>query len=74
MQLTHSLKAPGFNPCAYTVKTRFQSLLSYSTCTATCRARGPWSGNTELYFTGTHLFPSEYLRQGLALVHCMRLN
>jgi hypothetical protein len=36
IQLTHSLKAPGFNPCwAYEVKTRFQSLLSNATCTAT---------------------------------------
>jgi hypothetical protein len=26
MQLTHSLKPPGFNPRAYEVKTRFQSL------------------------------------------------
>jgi hypothetical protein len=27
MQLTHSLKAPGFNPWTYEVKTWFQSLL-----------------------------------------------
>jgi hypothetical protein len=39
---THSLKAPGFNPQAYEVKTRFQSLLSNSsTCAATARARWP---------------------------------
>jgi hypothetical protein len=32
-----SSKAPGFNPCTYQVKTRFQSLLSNATCTATSR-------------------------------------
>jgi WD40 repeat protein len=35
MQLTHSLKAPGFNLRAYTVRNWCQSLLSSSTCTAT---------------------------------------
>jgi hypothetical protein len=35
--LTHSLKAPGFNPRAYKVKTRFQSLLSHSPCTSVTR-------------------------------------
>jgi hypothetical protein len=25
MQLTHSLKAPGFNPCTYKMKNRFQA-------------------------------------------------
>jgi hypothetical protein len=39
--VTHSLKAPGFNPCAYKVKNRFQSLLSNSTCTATAGRRHP---------------------------------
>ena len=29
MQLTHSLKAPGFNPSAYEVKNRFQSLVCF---------------------------------------------
>jgi hypothetical protein len=28
------LKPPGFNPCAYEVKTRFQRLVSNGTCTA----------------------------------------
>jgi hypothetical protein len=39
MQLTHSLKAPGFNPCpcAYQVKNWFQTLLSNPACTATAR-------------------------------------
>jgi hypothetical protein len=31
----HSLKAPGFNPCAYQVISWFHHLLSNSTCTAT---------------------------------------
>jgi hypothetical protein len=31
----YSLKAPGFNPRTYEVKTWFQSLLSHATCTAT---------------------------------------
>jgi hypothetical protein len=39
MDLTHSVKASGFNPDAYEVKTRFQSLLSNSSCTATARAQ-----------------------------------
>jgi hypothetical protein len=32
------LKAPGFNPCVYEVKSRFQSLLSNPICTATSRS------------------------------------
>jgi hypothetical protein len=38
IQFTHSLNAPGFNPCAYKVISCFQSLLSNSTCAAT-----PWT-------------------------------
>jgi hypothetical protein len=34
---THSLKAPGFSPCAYTVISCFQSLLANATCAATLR-------------------------------------
>jgi hypothetical protein len=37
----YSLKAPGFNPRANEVKTRFQILLSTSTCTATSRRGNP---------------------------------
>jgi hypothetical protein len=37
IQLTHSLKAPGFNHRAYQVNSWFQDLLSNSTCTATPR-------------------------------------
>jgi hypothetical protein len=38
MQLTHSLKAPGFNPRIYGAKTCwFHGLLSHSTCTAAQR-------------------------------------
>ena len=46
--VTHSLKAPGFNPRAYKVKTRFKSLLfQMQTCTATawgwCSRASTWA-------------------------------
>jgi hypothetical protein len=37
MQLTHSLKAPGFNPETYEVRNWFQNLLLNATYTATTR-------------------------------------
>jgi hypothetical protein len=40
IQFTHSLKAPGFNPCAYEVIKWSQSLLANSTCAATPSTRG----------------------------------
>jgi hypothetical protein len=40
IQLTHSLKAPGFNPCDYEVKTWFQAFaLSNCTFAATPRSK-----------------------------------
>ena len=47
IQLTHSLKAPGFNPCAYRVRNWFQSLLfkrnvyRYSAGCASCATWTP---------------------------------
>jgi hypothetical protein len=46
MQLHHGLKAPGFNPSTWNVKTRFQSLLLNATCSATARltlGRDEWT-------------------------------
>jgi hypothetical protein len=47
IQLTHSLKPPGFNPRAYKVKSRFQRVaFKKSTCTATPRWRSSWTAYT----------------------------
>jgi hypothetical protein len=39
VQSTHSLPAPGLNPCTYQAKVLFQSLRTDSACTATARTR-----------------------------------
>jgi hypothetical protein len=54
IQLTHSLKAPGFNPWAYEAKAWFQSFLSNATLHRYNEGTGTLMGLTEYYGSDIH--------------------